>query len=59
MEKIYELKLHESCAAAGYIATRVPGGWLYYKENKHSGFGSQNDTYTVTCTFVPYSDEFF
>lgn len=28
-KSVYELALHESCFAAGFQVTRVPGGWLY------------------------------
>jgi hypothetical protein len=55
MDKIYELKLHESCTAAGdYVVTRVPGGWLYYKKEMYSN----GDTTTAVCTFVPISNEY-
>jgi hypothetical protein len=50
MEKIYEMKLHESIMLDdfGYVK-RVPGGWIY-KDVSLNGF--------IATTFVPYNREF-
>jgi hypothetical protein len=49
---VYLLKLHESCVAGKYTVTRVPGGWLYYREREHASLGGYSCT--ATCTFVPF-----
>jgi len=49
-KELYDLKLHELKAVrAGYVAMRVPGGWIYesWEHNEPSAL-----------VFVPYSSEF-
>ena len=60
---IYDLELHEVLIIGGgqksdeaTSVQRVPGGWIY----ETSGLRGNNDSvsFSVTSTFVPYSEEF-
>lgn len=53
---IYDLGLHETLKIdLNTSAVRVAGGWIYeyYEINTHG-----NRVKFITCTFVPYNDEF-
>ncbi len=60
MKNIYELKLHEMAvietrqatdgAPVKWMVTRVPGGWIYQRNNVN--------VTDQTTTFVPYNSEF-
>jgi hypothetical protein len=54
MDKMYELKFGESFKdeKSKYIITRVPGGWLFYKDIERHHHSSK------TSVFVPFSTEF-
>ena len=53
-EKIYKMNLHETeeikLGFTHFMITRVAGGWLYQIYRLDSG--------TMTCTFVPFNNEF-
>lgn len=54
MDKIYELKFGEEYEDndTGYIITRVPGGWIFYK------YFHGNNGNSKTSVFVPFDIEF-
>lgn len=63
MNKIYNLDLHEVLVIEESIGkrstmtvTRVPGGWIYTTSGVSRG--SNEVSFGVTSTFVPFDDEF-
>ena len=56
MNKLYELKLHETLSLEDHsLIRRVPGGWLYveFVESIAAGEG-----HFLSPAFVPFNDEF-
>jgi len=53
MNKIYEMKLHDTLNTQNDEVVRVAGGWIYksFVDNGMSG-------YSMSTVFVPFDNEF-